>query len=79
MRKAFELQNSNFSIKSDLPKALNVLRGKMLGRRKTLKEENPTVKYRVAEKSYKPVLQRSDGVIEGTDKVKCVDVPFNPE
>ncbi|MCH2241998.1 MAG: hypothetical protein MK041_08695 [Aquabacterium sp.] len=78
MRKAFKLKNTDFSIKSDLPKALNELRGLMLKERKRLKETNPQGKYRVSEKGYKPVLQTAQGLIPGTTKTKWVDVKFKP-
>ena len=76
MRNAYQLKNSDHSIKSDLPKALNELRGKMLGERKRLQAANRGTKYRVAEKSYRPVLQRSNGVVEGTTKIKWADIAF---
>lgn len=74
MRKAFELKNTNFSIKTDLPKELNDIRGKMLQERLKLKTANPTVKYRVAERAYKPVLQRDDGLMPGTTRIKWIDI-----
>ena len=78
MRKAFELKNTTLSIKSDLPKPLNDLRSKML-ERKRLASANPNIKYRVGEKSYKPVLQHSAGtvIIRGEEKTKWNDVEFN--
>ena len=76
MRNAFNLKGSDCSIKSDLPKKLNELRSKMLMERKRLKTANPNVRYRVAEKSYKPVLQAEDGVIEGTTRTKWTDIKF---
>lgn len=76
MTKAFKLKNTTYSIKTDLPKHLNDLRSRMLKERKKLKEENPTVKYRVAERSYKPVLQRENGVILGTTRIKWDNIRF---
>ena len=78
MRKASELEGTAYSIKSDLPRALNILRSKMLKKRLDLKTEDRGVKYRVAEIAYKPVLQREDGLIPGTDRIKWVKVPFTP-
>ena len=78
MRKAFELKGKNYSIKSDLPKSLNELRGEMLQERRRLKDANPGVKYRVGEKSYKPVLQKEVGtvIIRGEERTKWADIPF---
>ena len=76
MRNAFNLKDSNQSIKSDLPKTLNELRGKMLAERIKLKAADPNTQYRVAEKSYKPVLQRCAGLVEGTTRKKWVDINF---
>ena len=59
-----------------MPKKLNELRGKMLGERARRMEADPTVKYRVAERSYKPILQVEDGLIEGTERKKWLDVQF---
>ena len=74
MRNAFKLKGSDCSIKSDLPKKLNELRTKMLTERRRLKTIDPHTKYRVAERSYKPVLQKEDGLMEGTTKTKWTDV-----
>lgn len=74
MRNAYKLKGSDCSIKSDLPRKLNELRTKMLTERRTLKATDPHTKYRVAERSYKPVLQKNDGLIEGTTKIKWTDV-----
>jgi hypothetical protein len=76
MRKAFELKDSGISIKTDLPKVLNDHRSALLTERKRLKEQNPTGKYRVTERGYKPILQKSDGfiLVRGVDRVKWVDV-----
>ena len=78
MRKAFELKDSDYSIKSDLPRPLNEIRGKMLKERRRLMQANPGIKFRVGEKSYKPVLQKSAGtvMIRGEEKTKWVDIPF---
>ena len=56
MKNAYNLKNTQLSIKSDLPKHLNELRSAMLKERQRLKDANPQIKYRVAERSYKPVL-----------------------
>lgn len=74
MRHAYELKETDISIKSDLPRALNNLRSKMLDVRRKLKTENPGIRYRVAEVGYKPVLQRADGLIPGTTKTKWVKI-----
>lgn len=79
MRRASELKGTDISIKSDLPHALNTIRGKMLEERHRLKGIEPTVKYRVAEISYRPVLQRADGKINGTERIKWVNVKFPAE
>ena len=76
MRNAFNLKDTEYSIKSDLPKHLNDLRSSMLKERQRLKTANPTVKYRVAERSYKPVLQRSNGLIPGTTRIKWDNINF---
>ena len=76
MRNAFNLKDTAFSVKSDLPKKLNELRGKMLGERTRLKGLNPHIRYRVTERSYKPVLQKEDGLIEGTTRTKWTDIKF---
>ena len=76
MKNAYNLKNTQLSIKSDLPKHLNELRSAMLRERQRLKDANPQIKYRVAERSYKPVLQRADGVIEGTTRTKWVNIKF---
>ena len=78
IRNAFNLKGSDFSIKSDLPKHLNDLRGKMLAERKRLKEMNPTVNYRVNEKNYRPNLQFSNSTVKvhGVDRAKWVDIKF---
>ena len=77
IRNAFNLKGTDFSMKTDLPKALNDLRGRMLERRKKLKEDNPTIWYRIAEIGYKPVLMMSDSFIDGSqDRRKWVDMKF---
>ena len=76
MRKAYELKNTDFSMKSDLPKPLNELRGKMLKERRDLMRANPGVKFRVTERGYKPVLQKEDGLIPGTTFIKWSDIKF---
>ena len=76
MKNAFNLKDSDYSIKSDLPKHLNEIRSAMLKERKRLKEENPHIKYRVAERSYKPVLQRANGVVQGTQRTKWDNIKF---
>lgn len=78
MRKAFELKGTDYSIKSDLPKSLNELRSNMLQERRRLMTANPGVKYRVGERSYKPVLQKEAGsvMIRGEPRTKWVDIPF---
>jgi hypothetical protein len=53
---AKELKNTNISLKSDLPKELNILRGKFLKERHRLVEAGHTV--RVVERGYLPVLQK---------------------
>ena len=63
-------------MKSDLPKPLNELRSRMLKERYRLKTTHPEEKYRVGERGYKPVFQKANGKIPGTDKTKWVDVPF---
>ena len=57
---AKNLQNTPFSIKSDLPKRLNSIRTEMLKVRKDLKKEHKTV--RLIEKNYLPCLQLFDNV-----------------
>ena len=77
MRHAFNLKESGYSIKSDLPTKLNELRSLMLKERIRLKTVNPGVKYRVAERSYKPVFQKEDGFFPGsTTRIKWVNVKF---
>ena len=66
MRNAFNLKGSDLSLKSDLPKHLNDLRSDMLKERIRLKGLNQGVKYRVAERSYRPVLQVENGVVPGS-------------
>ena len=78
MRKASELKDTEYSIKSDLPKALNSIRTKMLEERRRLKMADPGVKYRVAEISYRPVLQKEDGKIPNTERIKWTNVKFTP-
>ena len=55
---AKNLQNTVFSIKSDLPKRLNSIRTEMLKARRDLKKDNKTV--RLIEKNYLPCLQMFD-------------------
>lgn len=74
MRNAFNLKDTDYSIKSDLPRALNELRGKMLKERSQLKTNNPRIRYRVTERSYRPVLQKEDGLIPGTTRIKWTDI-----
>ena len=76
LKNAFQLKGTDFSLKSDLPKTLNDLRVKMLQERTRLKGTDPHTKYRVAERSYRPVLQKEDGLIEGTTYTKWKDVDF---
>ena len=79
LRQASELKGSNISLKSDLPRALNNLRSEMLKERKRLIALNPNVKYRVAEVSYRPCLQKSDGVYraaDGTERIRWAKINF---
>ena len=77
MRNAYQLKNTAYSLKSDLPKHLNELRSEMLKERQRLKEAHPGVKFRVTERSYKPVLQKENGVIPGSDgRIKWDTVKF---
>ena len=78
MRKAYKLKDSDYSIKTDLPKALNEVRGLMLKERKRLKAIDPEGRYRVGEKGYKPVLQKCVGLIPHTTKPNWVDIKFKP-
>ena len=73
LRKAYELKNSGLSLKSDLPKPYNELRGRMLKEKKRLNEENAELKVRVTEKNYLPVLQREDGRLS-TGFIKWVEI-----
>ena len=76
--KAYELKGTPLSMKTDLPKELNEVRGRMLKERKRRLQANPDVKCRVIERSFKPVLQVADGLIPGTRKVKWVDIKEFP-
>lgn len=76
MKNAFQLKDTVCSIKSDLPKHLNDIRSLMLKERQRLKTETPAIKYRVAERSYKPVLQRANGVMPGTTRIKWENLNF---
>ena len=77
MRNAYQLKNTVYSLKSDLPKHLNELRSDMLKERLRLKDAHPGVKFRVTERSYKPVLQRENGVIPGSEgRIKWDTVKF---
>ena len=70
MRSAYQLKGTDLSLKSDLPKHLNDLRSEMLKERLRLKGITPGIKYRVAERSYRPVLQRENGVVAGSNPVR---------
>lgn len=76
MKKAYELKGTSLSMKTDLPKILNELRSRMLKERVTLKAANPGVKFRVGERGYKPVLQREDGLMPGTNYIRWTDIRF---
>lgn len=76
IRKAYNLKDTHFSMKSDLPKALNLIRSRMLKERFRLKELNPREKYRVSERGYKPVLQKAAGKINGTEYTRWEDISF---
>ena len=76
MSHAKNLKNTKISIKSDLPRQLNQLRGHMLDHMKELKV-NHTV--RLVERSYFPVLQRRNPTTERWETVmefKHKDVPL---
>ena len=79
LRNAFNLKGTGCSIKSDLPKELNDLRSRMLQERNRIKTADPSAKVRVAERAYKPVLQRGDGYEEGgSQRIKWTDIPVPP-
>jgi hypothetical protein len=58
MAAAKNLEKTNYSIKSDLPKRLNSIRSEMLKVRRDLKKEKQVV--RLIERNYLPCLQRLD-------------------
>ena len=64
---AKKLKGTTFSLKSDLPKPLNVLRGKMLKTMHRLREANCNV--RLVERSYPPVLQKKNPTTERWDTI----------
>ena len=79
MSHAKNLKNTKISIKSDLPRQLNQLRGHMLDHMKDLKV-NHTV--RLVERSYFPVLQRLNPTTERWETVmefkhKDKDIPLD--
>ena len=76
MRSAYHLKGSTHSMKSDLPKELNDIRSAMLTERTRLKTAQPTWRVRVGERGYKPVLQKADGKVGETQRVKWVDIPL---
>ena len=78
MSKAFNLKGTPFSIKSDLPKDLNDLRGRMLKERRRLLDETPGTKVRVSERGYRPTLEMQVGLIPGTDKPRWVQIKNIP-
>ena len=76
--KAYTLKGTVFSLKTDLPKELNELRGRMLKERRRLLDIDPEYKVRVVERSFKPHLQVGDGYIPNTTKTKWIDVKTFP-
>ena len=55
---AKNLAGTDISLKSDLPRQLNVLRGLMLKTKYRLKNQDPNCKVRLVERTYLPVLQK---------------------
>ena len=74
---AKNLQNTGFSVKSDLPKRLNDIRGKMLGRRRTLKEDGKVV--RLVERNYLPILQEQNTVTKKWNTIADINTVMDRE
>ena len=68
---AKELKGTQISLKSDLPKELNILRGRFLKEMKRLKEAGHTV--RCVERAYFPVLQLKNPVNDKWENILTFD------
>ena len=70
---AKELKGTDMSLKSDLPKDLNELRGRMLTEKYRLKTDEGITKVRLVERGYLPILQKFNEVTKKWDNIMTFD------